>query len=238
MKTPIFLCLLSIAFNAFGDVKPGWSNESELGLSVISGNTESESYNGKQKLSYVFENEDALIASGRYIEAKTSGAITAKSWAAELRYEKSLSEHWSVFAAQGAESDRFAGYVQRDNTDLGGKYYFVKSDENNLLAELGYRSTTTNPVAGDRGRSNFGRAYLEYSRKKDKSWEAKIWAEYLPNFTRREAYLANLEPSFSVMLSEIFSLKATYLVKYQNELSPPNTSYTDTTWTTTLVAKF
>ena len=69
----------------------------------------------------------------------------------------------------------------------------------------------------------------------------KYWLEYLPNFSDSEAYLANTEASLNVMLSQMFSLKISYLMKYQNVapvLNGVEGEKIDTSYTTSLVANF
>ena len=146
---------------------------------------------------------------------------------------------WSAFVQHGAESDPYAGYVQRDNSDLGAKYYLIKADNQNLFSEMGLRYSTTQPTGpGGKIYDTFGRLYLEYAEKITATLSIKLWAEYLPNFRESEAYLVNYEPSANVMINEIFSLKVAYLVKYHNKTATPAEKKEDTTFTTALVAKF
>lgn len=227
------------------DSKQGWSNEAELALVTTSGNTETESYSGKQKTTYVQE-VNSYSLSGRYLQTKTAGVETAKSWDAYGRYERALSTYWSAFVQYGAEADPYAGYIQRDNADIGGKYFFYKEDTLNLFAEAGYRSTNTQfagaptatpPVPGSVARENFGRLYVEYAQKITETLSVRYWVEYLPNFTNSTAYFVNTEPSATVMLNSIFSLKTAYLIKYRNEVTA-GAEYADKTFTTSIVAKF
>lgn len=245
MVKPIYLMVstfgLIFSLNSFAqEAAPApspWTNESELSLVSVTGNTESESYTGKQKTTYTFD-KNLLAASGRYLQTKSAGVETARAWDAGLRYERALTDWWSIYAGYGAESDVYAGYVQRDNADLGGKYFLTKEEKTTWFAELGYRYTTENPKAGEKFSTSYGRLYSEFTQSFDKAWTFKLWAEYLPNFSKSEAYLANAEPSISVMLSEIFSLKSAYLIKYQNVPTAPTGKHVDSMFTTSLVAKF
>ncbi len=227
-----------ISLSGRAEDRSAWAHESEVGLVKVSGNTDTESYNGKQKTIYTFDH-NALTLAGRYLEAKTAGTQTAKSWDTSLRYERILSDQWSVFAQQGAESDSYAGYTQRDNSDVGAKYTIKKSDTENLFAEAGYRYTKTLPSLGtDLKYESYGRLYSEYDLKVNSNVSAKFWVEYLPNFTTSDAYLVNYEPSVAVVLNSLFSLKVSYLVKYHNKTLLPNEKKEDSTFTTALVAKF
>lgn len=234
---PLFSAIL-LTIPQFSKAENGWKHESEASVVQVGGNTQSESYSAKQKTGFTL-NQHALIAAGRYLQTKSGNTETAKSWEASLRYERMISELWSTFIQHGAESDFYAGFIQRDNTDVGGKYFFLKSDSDQLFTEAGLRYSTTIP-SGRSGKiyDSFGRIYSEYSRKVTDTLSAKFWAEYLPNFRESEAYLVNYEPSASVMLNQIFSLKLAYLVKYHNKTTTPIEKKEDTTFTTALVAKF
>ncbi len=240
MKSLFISLLISLAFcmSASAQEKSPWSHESEAAVVKVDGNTKSDSYSAKQKTVYTFDS-NALTAAGRYLQTKAADIETAKSWEASLRYERLFSDAWSAFVQHGAESDAYAGYVQRDNTDIGGKYYFIKSDARNLFSELGARFTNTLPTgAGKKDNNTSGRLYAEYTDKLTETVSAKFWVEYLPNFKDSDAYLVNYEPSMSVMMSQVFSLKVAYLVKYHNKTVTATEKKEDTTFTTALVAKF
>ncbi|MCK6599659.1 MAG: DUF481 domain-containing protein [Bdellovibrionaceae bacterium] len=238
MKKIFFLVIL-LGITAFAAEDSSWKHESEASVVQVGGNTTSESYSAKQKTSYKIETH-VLTGSARYLQAKANQLETAKQWDASLRYEKELGEKWGVFLQHGAENDTFAGYVQRDNTDMGGKYFFLKEADRNFFGELGYRYTKTQFVAGDVSFSNSARVYLEYGVKLNESVTGKIWLEYLPNLKSSESddYLLNYEPSINVMMNQILSLKVSYLVKYHNKTKTDSEKKEDTTFTTALVAKF
>lgn len=215
-----------------------WSHESEASVVRVDGNTKSESYSGKQKTQYK-KQLDSYVGTARYVQTNNATTETGKSWDAALRYERDLSDLWAAFVQHGAESDRYAGYVQRDNTDLGGKYYFIKEKLQNLHAEAGVRYTNTIAVgAASAANNTSGRLYSEYTKKVNDNVDAKLWVEYLPNFKDSGAWLLNYEPSMSVMLSQVFSLKLSYLVKHHEKQASVNDKRDDSTFTTSLVAKF
>lgn len=217
--------------------KSPWSHESEVSLVNVEGNTEGEISSLKQKTEYKID-VHAVAFTGRYIRVKTNDVETARAWDAFGRYERAISEIWSAFLGHGAESDVYSGYIQRDHSDLGGKYFITKTDATNFFLEAGYRYTKTYPIVGDIMYSNGARLYSEVSHKASPTVSYKLWVEYLPNFDVSEAYLMNAEPSLNVMLSQIFSLKTSYLVKYKNQVLAPGEVRTDSTFTTSLVAKF
>ncbi|MCB0369574.1 MAG: DUF481 domain-containing protein [Bdellovibrionales bacterium] len=215
-----------------------WKHESEVSIIQVEGNTSSESYGAKQATSYNFD-LNVLSLTGRYLQTKSSGVETAKQWEAYARYERVLSENWTAFIQHGAESDYYSGYIQRDNTDLGGKYYFYKNEQSTLFSEAGLRySKTLSTVDNSNSYQRSARLYLEYSKQINENMSGKFWIEYLPDLNTSDAYLVNYEPSVNVMMNKIFSLKVAYLVKYHNLTKTANEKKEDTTFTTALVAKF
>ncbi|MFP5518817.1 MAG: YdiY family protein [Bdellovibrionia bacterium] len=228
----ITLATLFFGFNANAQFK----GEAEAGAVVISGNSKSESYSLKTKNTYKADANSYTI-DGRYVQTTSEGVESARNWDAGIRYDRALVEDLSFFLGQKAESDVYAGFVQRDSTDLGGKYFLFNDEAYKWFFELGYRYTRTHFVGSKIDNSNFGRLYTEFNRILSKELTFKYWAEYLPNFTNSDAYLANTEASLNVMLSQTFSLKISYLLKYQN-IGPVGGERTDTTYTTSLVANF
>lgn len=212
-------------------------HQSEASLVQVTGNTESESYSAKQKTSYT-QDLNSYTLMGSYLRTKANSTETARSWDTSLRYERELSTMWSAFLQQGAESDVYSGYVQRDNSDIGGKYFIIKSEPKHFLTELGYRYIKTYSTLGQTTYVNSARLYLEYAQSLNESVRAQVWIEYLPNFKDSDAYLINYEPSLSVMLSKVFSLKVSRLTKYQNVPPAGKDKKEDVRFTTSLVANF
>jgi putative salt-induced outer membrane protein len=220
------------------EVPPPWNHESELGIVTVSGNTESETYNAKQITSYRWNN-DSLSLTGRYLESKARSIITAKSWEIGTRYEKFLSDLWAGFIGQKAESDPFSGYVQKDSTDIGAKYFIRNTTELNWFTELGLSYLKTLKVGAQTNQNDLStRLYTEANLQLEKNLSFKYWLEYIQSQRRPEVYFLNTEASLNIMLSERFSVKTGYLLKYHNELIPPTEKYSDTSFTTSLVAHF
>jgi putative salt-induced outer membrane protein len=216
------------------------THESEVGIASASGNSDSNTYNVKQQTSYAYD-RDKWTFTARYLNTNSNGADTAKNWDGALRFDRTLTGWWTLFASFGLEADRFAGFTQRNNHDIGTRYDLVKSNETNLFTEVGYRYTytmyTTAPAGVDAA-ANIIRVYLEGTQKVLDRTSARVWVEYLPSFNAPEDYRINFEPSFVSQLNGFLSLKIGYLVKYHNVVVAPATTYSDRLFTTALVAKF
>lgn len=242
-KLPLFLILtlfshsaLALAQKVEANADPIFKNESELGIVITRGNTQTDTINAKQLNSYQWT-KNLLRFNGGYLRSKTRGIESARAWSLGLRYERAVATRFSLFLAQAIESDRFAGYTQRLNTDLGGKYQLLKTEELSWLAEAGYRLQVEERTNGSRKNSNFARLYTEAENQFNKSVSGKFWAEYLPNFTDSRAYLVNAEASLTASLTSIFSARTGYLWKFQNQPASA-AKKTDMVYTASLVAKF
>lgn len=233
-----FLLLLSLnSLNADAQGKKPFTHESEASIVTISGNTQTESYLFKQTSEYSFQ-KDLLILKGRYLRAKNFSTETARLWDLSLRYEHELSDLWSYFLQHGAESDPFAGFTQRDNSDIGAKYFLIKNNPEIFFLELGYRySKTLSSLNTEVYYKNSGRLYLEYSDDITNEMSWRFWVEYLADTKDSQDYLVNYEPSFSLLMTPSFSLKLSYLTRYHNRIVIPEEKKEDSTFTTTLVFK-
>jgi putative salt-induced outer membrane protein YdiY len=215
-----------------------WKNQTDAGLVVNHGNSRSQSLNAKQDSAYQWD-KNTLGATASYLKSSSSGVLSALQWAAALSYERALNERLSARLSQGVESDRFAGYLQRYNTDLGPKYVLYRSLPDWLwLGEAGYRFTRERSLSGARSSYQKARVFTEVDRQWNPTASSKVWVEYLPNFSVGTDWQLNAEFSTSANLNSVLALKVAYLYKYDHQLNPGATRNSDTVLTTALVARY
>lgn len=212
-------------------------NESELGLIVTNGNSKVQSYNAKSTTKYLLD-KNTFRLDANFLQSKQSGIRTSENWLLGLRYERELSSLLSIYAGQSVESDTFAGYLRRYNSDLGLKYFFDKKEKNFLwFAEAGYRFTHEREVSGIKHDFHKGRLYTEAEKYWAETTSTKLWVEYLPNFSETRSWLLNSEFSVSSALNTVFSVKSAFQVRYNHAPLVTDTIKTDTAFTSSLVAK-
>lgn len=214
-----------------------FSNESEAGLVVTSGNSETQTYNLQQSNKYSLGN-NSLALKAKYLQQKSAGVLSAKPWSVGLRYERVLNHKFSLFAGELLESDIFAKYQQRYHSDLGAKYIFSSNESLKWFYELGYRFTMENRTNGEELEFHYMRNYTEVEKFWNSKVSSKLWLEYLTNFTTGTDYQMNAEFSSIAQLQSIFSIKVGYLFRYDNLPAPGASTKSDSTFTTSLVAKF
>jgi putative salt-induced outer membrane protein len=237
MPNLLFVLCTFLSISAFADdVKPGFSDESSAGVVLTSGNTSTSTVNLAQKnVNILGLNVYKFDAS--YLRASNTGDVQALQWSVGVRYERELSKEFNLYVAETANGDRFQGIDQRYNSDIGAKYFFQKTEKLNWFSEAGYRFTRENYPYGFKN-LNFIRLYNEIENTWRKGVSAKWWVDFLPNITDSRGYQFNTEISILVALSDIFSLKSAYELRYYNEPPIGVLHTTDTTFTTSLVAKF
>lgn len=213
------------------------TNESELGVAVASGNSQSKNYNFKQENKYSFD-ENMFKFNARYLNAYADGKESARYLLGSLRYERELSSRLSIYVGQMFESDKFSGYDLRHSSDLGLKYFIMKEDTFYWTAEAGYRYTNEKQVSGAHAYRNQLRTYTEAEKKWTPTFSTKYWLEYLPNLDESSDYEINSELSVAAAINSVFSIKTGYLLRYDRQPPPSAVTRTDTLFTTALVAKF
>ena len=123
----------------------GFKNESEVGLVMTSGNTDAKTTNAKEVTSYEF-NKNTFKNTAAFFRSKNSGVESANAWSFGIRYERALSERFSIYIGQSLDADKFQNIRQRYNSDIGGKYMIRKTDQLDWFTEAGYRFTKENRV--------------------------------------------------------------------------------------------
>ena len=230
MKRFYFLLLLLVVSTPGHTEVIKTTNESELTFIQTGGNTAIETYNVKTETK--FHTQDYILSLGGHYflslyETKNSDDETikvesARAWDVSTKLEKEMSKRLNFFAGLQIESDKFSGFQQRDNYDIGGKYSFIKTDKKTFSTELGYRYSVEHEYNelqsnGNITTSNKARIHTEFEKQLNETLSYKLWIEYLANFTEPDDYMINLEPSMMVNLTNTFSFKIAYIGNYDNQ---------------------
>jgi putative salt-induced outer membrane protein YdiY len=241
-----FITLLSIT-GSFSYAAENWASESELGLVVNQGNAESQSVSVKNLSSYKLTEKDTFTFKGEYFQSEgvVGGVnqLTSENALAEVKYERMISEMFGAFATTSWSKNNFRGFEDRFEFGPGLSYYFLKSDNQNLFTEHGYlfRQETAylpGPPSGDRNSISFYRAYVEGNAKISPTLSGRLWVESKLNVENTEDVEVRIEPSLSVMVYGNLSLGLAYRYNFDNVPPEAGLLRVDTTYMTTLKAKF
>tara|TARA_Y100000768_G_scaffold388408_1_gene384143 strand:+ start:17665 stop:18414 length:750 start_codon:yes stop_codon:yes gene_type:complete len=249
MKQVLIMLGLFTLISAQAEEKK-FSNESSLSIVETGGNAVSEAYNLATDTSYKPGGRDYRFY-GNYTlsyadDPKVQGIEkeeTARNWIVGAEVTQDLSKKLGLIVGQNVEGNEFTGFERRENSDIGLKYQFSKTDDLKASFEMGYRYTfekrTTSDDDGD-DEFYFNKANIvgKIDQKLTETTRYSFMLQYLPNFTESEDYQINFEPALTVKMSTIFSLKVSYRGQYDNQLNPGVEEYLDHTTTTALVAKY
>ena len=113
-----------------------WSGSSELGFIQTSGNSDTQSFNGKFEL----VRELAPVETSFNLEALTSeedGDSSKEKYLAQLKHDYSLSKRSYLASVLSYEDDRFNGYQYQSSLSVGYGYHAWADKQGKLDLEVG-----------------------------------------------------------------------------------------------------
>ncbi len=236
MKFLFSIFLFSPFLFAADEAATKFTNESELGVVLSTGNSKTRTFNAKQLNSYEWS-QNTVRFNGRFLGSTSKDQEVARLFSFGLRYERALVEKLSAYVGELFESDVFSGYDRRWSTDVGARYNLIKDETTTWAAELGYRYIAEHRTTPSSQLNTHNvRIFTEASQQLRKGLDVKAWIEFLRSLDNANIYKLNSELALSVLLNEVFSLKTGFLVQYNN-FPAPGAAYTDTLFSTALVAK-
>lgn len=213
-------------------------HESEVSSVVTGGNSNVETYLFKTTNQYEVQAMTYRV-NGRYSYGEAGEEVSAREWDFTLKIERMFSESFAFYIAEIIEGYRFQGIKARYNTDVGFKYYYIKSDTLNIFSEAGVRYTVEDQYGPETTRyEKKGRLYSEINDQPNKNFSYRLWLEYVPNFTNTADYLVIHEASITSILNSVFSLKFAFKGIYDDQPVVEGNKNYDYTYTTSLVARF
>ncbi len=209
---PLFLGVVSV-----DAAEKKWSDEGELSSVNTGGNTNVSTFSVKNIVKYKFSEQFEGNWKASALNSKSEGIKTAENYASELRGDYLFSEHVYAGLAVGWLKDKFAGIDTRYYAGPVAGYKIFIGPKHFLKTEAGLDYVTeeyTNNTESDflRGRA-FG-AYEFHFTEVNKFSQS---LEYLYDFDNADNYNINSVSAMVTVLSQNFSLKTSYEVKYDNE---------------------
>lgn len=215
------------------------TSEDEASMVTAGGNSQLKTYNALSKNKYEFTSKNAMLFGGHYTYGESAGALSARNWDLNDKYEHPYTEHLSLIFGEVIEGNNFQRVKARYNSDLGARYYISKNDIQQWFGELSYRYVAEDRFSPDPNvYQSKARAYTEWARKQSETLQWKLWLEYLPNFTDGRDWMLTGEASMTAILNSVFSMKLAYKGLYDNLTAQPGLKNYDYITTTSLVAKF
>ena len=232
----LFLMELWVSRSYSAETKT-WSDTAELSFVKTGGNTDVQNLLFNNGMKYLFAPSVTGTWNLRLLNTETDGVRTAGQYQTELRLDKKYSDRLYSFGNYIWLQDKFAGLDPRQYFGLGGGYLFLNGPANILLGEAGLNYTTERFTDGTDRDYMGGRLFAKYTYLFTEKNSFSQSVEYIPGFKEQANYFVNSETALTSSINSYLSLKASYLVKYNNE-PPAGKENTDTITSTTLVVNF
>lgn len=228
--------LLSVTSGAFAEDKL-ISDEAELSFVDTGGNTDITTLSLKNTFKYNFSDTTFGTWELGALFGESDGEKNAERYFTNIRLDHLYSELLYSFANGGWLKDKFAGIDPRYYLGTGAGYKFLIGPVHFLLGEAGLTYTvedyTDNTDRDYLGGRLFG--LYEYAFNAQNKFFQSL--EWLPDFDETDNWLFNSETGVISALNGFFSLKASYVVKYDN-VPVTGLEHTDTVLGVTLVANY
>ena len=202
----------------------------DLGFVNASGNTDVTTLNAGEHLSYVsgpwtFAHEMIVI------EGRSHGAETAAQYATDLRVDRAISPRFGAYALAGWYRNPFAGIGRRFDEGVGLSHKVLMRPHDAISGELGISFVQERTIALVSNNFSAGRGALLFKHNFSDAASLQEAFELLENLKASVDRRVNSETSLTAPLSKRISLKAGYLIRFQN-LPEPGFKKTDRVLTT------
>jgi len=224
--------------------KPAWEKSASVGLTLTRGNSETLLATANILAAKKWEkNELSLGVDGAYGETKLPGATNstknAESLHGFIQYNRLLTGRLYGYGRVDALHDAVADVEYRLTFSPGAGYYFIKSENTKLSAEVGPAFIYEKIGSADEHGYFTLRVAERFEQKI--SDRARIWqsAEFLPQVDHFENYLINAELGIEADLTKDKKLALRSFIQdtYDNEPAPGRKK-NDLKWVTAIAYKF
>jgi putative salt-induced outer membrane protein YdiY len=232
------LLAASLSATAADEPKPGWHGSFAAGISMTSGNSDSNSYNVGFDLKYDPKTKNVLKFGGLYLRSDSNGETTADKLTAFARDEYSFTDRFFVYGEVVYLSDAIAQVDYLVSPNAGAGYKFVKTDAVTLEASAGFGGAFEKYEGQDStssGAYRVGEAFawkisptVAFTQKASGLWKSNDTGDAYYHF----------DVGFTTSLSKILELKLAYLLDHKTRPAVATLEKTDTAFIAAVVAKF
>lgn len=234
--------LLAVVLQAAAGEPPkeekAWKDQAEFSYVDTTGNTETTSLAGKNLLAYRFTPRATVSWKVGALYSEDGGKTTAESYSTELRLDWMQTARMYYYVLGGWSKDRFAGIDQRYYAGGGAGRKFLDGPKHFLAGEAGLNYTREEYIDGSDSGFLTGRAFAKYEYAFTEKNRFLQSMEFLYDFSDSAHYRLNSETAVVSALTDVFSLKAGYNVRYDHRPVPADLEHTDTMMSVALVANF
>jgi putative salt-induced outer membrane protein YdiY len=234
----LFFLSITLAVSAVRAEENSWKDEGELSFVETGGNSEVSTFSAKNLLKYRFSDKIEVAWKAAALISKSDGIRSAENYLSELRCDFLFSEQVFAGLSVGWLKDQFSGIDAKYAVGPILGYKVLTGAQNFLKTELGFDYVKEENTNGSESEFFRGLAHGEYEHHFSESNKFLLSLEYLYDFNNEDNYNMNATTAVVTILSEHFSFKTSYTVKYDNEPTPITLDRTDTILGVSLLVSF
>ncbi len=233
MKAPYLAAgLVALGLTTAAQAGP-MKGEAELGIVMVSGNSESESLSGKVSLE---KDMGKWLHSGSLqgTNASSNNVRSTERYLANAKSDYKFTENDYLFIALSYEDDRFSGYDYRATESVGYGRRLIATDTLTLNAEIGAgaRQSKLDSGASENEGIVRGNGKLAWNISDTSTFTQELLVE-----SGDSATISKSITGLKVQVAGSLAMKLGYTAKYTSEV-PAGIEKTDTETTVTLVYGF
>jgi putative salt-induced outer membrane protein len=215
-----------------------WSDEAELSYVDIEGNSDFVSLSAKNLLKYTFTDELKGAWKLAALEGKADNVKIAESYFTEFRLDYLYTDLIYFAGIAGWFKNTFAGIESRYYIGPAVGYKWLTGPKHFITAEAGLNYVSEEYINNTEEDYLQGRAFGLYEYPFNPKNKFSQSLEFLYDFEDSDNYNMNSVTALTSALSDYFSLKTSYEIKYDHEPVPSTLKKTDTILALTLVVNF
>ncbi len=215
-----------------------WSDEAELSSVNTGGNSNVTTFSAKNILMYKFSEHFEGSWKASALSSKSEGVRSAENYAMELRGDYLFSKRLFGGLAAGWNKNKFSGIDARYYGGPFAGYKFLTGPKHLLRGETGLDYVSEEYTDNTENDFMRGRLFGAYQFLFTEVNKFKQSVEYLHDFDDADNYNINTETALITVLSQNFSLKTSYEIKFDNQPVPSTLKKTDTLLAVALLVNF
>lgn len=243
IKIAIILCSIMLVMSTpvsaeEAKTEKRWSDEAELSFVSTSGNTQTSTFAGSNLLKYIFtkRTEGEWDISGLYSE--DSDIKTAERYSTDLHLKYLLKQRLYSGLSTGWLKDEFAGFKSKYYVGPLIGYKFFTGPKHFFKGEFGFNFSKEEYIDDTEEELVEGRVFGKYEYAFSSNSKFSQSLVYLYDFGGNDNHKAESLTALTVAITEIFSIKTGYEIRFVNRPVPETLKNTDSILTVTLVANF
>lgn len=189
-----------------------WSGSVEAGYLASQGNSKTSSANAAFAASYVQEKWTHSLKAGANASS-SADVTTGERYTAGAKTALAISDFDYLYGTVDFDKDRFGGFAQRVSESIGYGRQIIKSEKQNLTAEIGAGARQTESTSGVDVSETIGRGNIAYSYALA---EGAKFAQSVLVESGEESTFAESVTSLAMPLVKNVSVKFSYTVKHNS----------------------